>query len=475
MCSTMPGICKHGICNTRPCSNDIYCDCHSGYEGVYCDSPITTAGQNSNTKGGSSEADKTHVSGNVDNYKVNSQATESGQESSLNNKSSGNGTPPDNNNGKGNGIDNGPANNNGGYKIDNGPKDNGANNNGINSKLQTTTETSTSTIASTKVTTVSNTAFHTSAKASIETTTQIIETSSTSTSQTTADTGRPESVGEQINKKLQNGEIKVENVLDVLIASVNNEAHVTSEQPTKDASTSVPSTAGSTPSFTEQSTTTIAKQPTPSTIHPDGSYIKGPESTYLSDNSPLSLESSNQTVEETANNQSVKNTTETVTIPFTVLTLAGIVATPRQGCNNNCQTKKSGAAMTESSVQDKGSKSETNNPKQHTSGHMKETTKQKNEEKLVKIVESIIIHKPAPSVISKSHGTVNIKSAPIDKSASKTNEKTSENNPETVTAGGANNLSAETKLNGTDINKTVTDPESSSTSTASSAVQTTTI
>ena len=275
MCGAMKGICDHGTCRTRPCSNDIYCDCQTGYTGMYCDTPIEKA-NNGNTVKGAIAAGKTHVNGHIN--------------------------------------------------MDKGKK-----------PVQVSSSTSTRAQTSTTAAPVNISAG--------DNTTVITK---------------------HVNQSLETSTHKAINVS----ADTNN-------------------------LNTEQSTKRHTETTTRSTIHPDGSYIKGPESTFVSDNRPLSLETANQTILETANNQSVQNTTDTVTIPSTILTLTGITPNPtKKKVKQSAKTVKTGKS--------------------------KSTLKQENEEKLVKIVESITIHKPKDRVVSGKKGTVNIKSAFVDKGVKST-------------------------------------------------------
>ena len=373
MCGTMKGFCEHGTCHTRPCSNDIYCICDAEYTGMYCRSRIPKSGASQTT---SRTNGKTHVSGNNISGKMQAPPSRNGARSSVNE-----------NVGQ-KGVDTGSV------KSSTGPQ--------VTVVTDTvTTTTDSSTVASTTTTTVTTAKAPVSAAVKEMTTSKngVITPHETNTAavaeSTTADFGNTtETVGEKINKKLKNGEIKVENILDVLIASVKeNEAHAhnVSIQPmtTTPASKETVSNMAATTERTAQppaGTTPITAATTSrSTIHPDGSYIKGPESTYISDNGPINLDTANQTVKETANNQSVKNTSDTVTIPFTILKLSGITPGPK--------------------------------PTDVTaiSANTNMTFKESNEAKLVKIVESIIIHKPKGSVISNTKGSVNIGNTFVDK------------------------------------------------------------
>ena len=425
MCGTMPGICKHGDCRTRPCSSVIICDCHAGWEGVYCETTTSTAAQNQDTNGATNEPGKTLVNGNVDHTLLKGKTGGTDRPSSFISTSVDDGvaTTTDKSNGNGNGLDNGSSSTNGKKHVDNGVKDNGINNYGNNihvPKTSSTERTTTAVVESTTKSAASMTPQQKATTLSIKISTQEITTKETLKSTTATHVGRPESVGEQINQKLQNGEIKVENVLDVLIASVKEnealaknesvspkqESHVatTPASTSKETTASEPVSTVDKPSSAETSTITVAESTSRTTIHPDGSFIKGPESTYLSDNSPLNLQLANKTIKQTVNKRPVKNTTDTVTIPFTVF---GI------GSARGIESIKNKSDMVQF--------------KQNATTNGNTTHTENNEEKLVKIVESIIIHKPKESVINKSKGTVNIQRSSIDKSAKKIDGMTPSN------------------------------------------------
>ena len=303
MCRTMKGICNQGKCRTRPCSNDIYCDCPKDTTGMYCDSPIGKA-TNGKTVKGAIEAGKTHVNGNV-------------------------------NLGKPSTKDHGAT------TFDNGTT--GIVPEGNHSKILPTTTTP-------------------------------------GTNETNKQKG-PQMTGRE-----------------------NKTEHESITQTTEGSNLS------SSQSRNQSSTT-----PSRSTIHPDGSYIKGPESTYVSDNRPFSLEPSNQTILKTANNQSIKNKTDSVTIPSTILILSGLIPTLNSNCGNKCEKEQA-----------------RNNTAVNATQADSSLTVQ-NEEKLVKIVESIIIHTPKDSIITGNKGTVNIKSKFVDRGAKRTNGSISSSKaPETT-------------------------------------------
>ena len=434
MCGTMPGICKHGDCRTRPCTNAIICDCHAGWEGVYCETKISTADQPPGKGGPTNGPGKTLVNGNVDKTLLNGKE---GPGSSVSSKSVVNGIAitTDKTNGNGNGINNGATPTSGKKPVDNGIKDNGTNNTGNSVHMPKTSTTIEATVETTTKSDASTTPKQNATTIPVKSSTQELTTKESVKTTTVAHSGRPGSVGEQINQKLQNGEIKVENVLDVLIASVKeNEAlaknksastkqdpHVTTTQSSISKETTVPKPV--TTADTRSSAETTATPRT--TIHPDGSFIKGPESTFLSDNSPLNLESANKTIKQSMNKIPVRNTTDTVTIPSTVLTLSGISVPSMKNCTNNCSKGqeadvKSGRDKTK--VKDK---LDMQNTAQTSSANP--TFRDDNGMKLEKIVESIIIHKPKESVISKSKGTVNIQRSSIDKSAKQTRQRVSPN------------------------------------------------
>ena len=314
MCRTMKGICNQGKCRTRPCSNDIYCDCPKDTTGMYCDSPIGKA-TNGKTVKGAIEAGKTHVNGNVNFGKPST---------------------------KGHGA----------TAVDNG-------------------------------------------------TTGIVPEGSQSNIIPTNTTPGINETNNQKGKQMTGRENKTESEI---ITQTTEGSNLSSSQSRNQSSTT----------------------PGRSTIHPDGSYIKGPESTYVSDNRPFSLEPSNQTILQTANNQSIKNKTDSVTIPSTILTLSGLIPTLNPKCGNKCQIEQA-----------------RNNTAVNATQADSSLTVQ-NEEKLVKIVESIIIHTPKDSIITGNKGTVNIKSKFVDKGAKRTNgsissskapETTSEMNSNVKTTG----------------------------------------
>ena len=443
MCGTMPGICKHGDCRTTPCTNAIICDCHAGWEGVYCETKISTADQSQGTSP-TNEPGKTLVNGNVDKSLMSGKA---GSENSG--KSIDNGirtTVTDKTNG--NGIDNGATSTDGKKLVDNGITDNGKTDNGV----PVTAATDKIVVTSAKPTTVTDASTTTSHQkldsVTVNSSTQGLTTTETVTTTTTTVTHlkKPESVGEQINQKLQNGEIKPENVLDVLIASVKendalakNKSASTKQDPlvtTTRAADSKETTVSKPVTTTDKTASKESTTTSRTTIHPDGSFRKGPESTYVSDNSPVNLEPANKTIKHSANEIPVKNTTDTVTIPSTVLSLTGISVPPTKNCTGNCSKEQSNGAKS-----DAHNKNVANNLNvQTTTSSAKPSLIDSNEMKLEKIVESIIIHKPKESVINKSKGTVNLQRSTIDKSVKETHGKVPPNGKSAST--GQNSTSA---------------------------------